>query len=90
MGIYNDFFGRTIDVAGLLTAQDIITQLKGVSLGEHVLIPANMLRHGGDVFLDDLTVADLERALHRPVTVVEQDGFSLVDAIFCGRIQEGE
>ncbi|QNL45512.1 DUF512 domain-containing protein [Oscillibacter hominis] len=90
VGIYNDFFGRTIDVAGLLTAQDIIAQLKGVSLGEHVLIPANMLRHGGDVFLDDLTVADLERALHRPVTVVEQDGFSLVDAIFCGRIQEGE
>ncbi|MBU5627152.1 DUF512 domain-containing protein [Oscillibacter sp. MSJ-2] len=90
IGIYNDFFGRTIDVAGLLTAQDIIAQLKGRSLGEHVLIPANMLRHGGDVFLDDLTVADLERALERPVTVVEQDGFSLVDAIFCGRIQEGE
>lgn len=90
VGIYNDFFGRTIDVAGLLTARDIIAQLKGKELGQHVLIPVNMLRHGGDVFLDDLTVPDLEQALHRPVTVVEQDGYALVEALFCDGIEEGK
>lgn len=88
VGIRNDFFGHTIDVAGLLTAQDIIAQLKERELGDHILLPANVLRHGGDVFLDDLTVEDVEQALGRPVTVVEQDGFSLVDAIFTRKERE--
>jgi len=40
-----------------------------------------MLRHGGDVFLDDLRVVDVERALGVPVTVVEQDGFDLLESM---------
>ncbi|MBD5160921.1 MAG: DUF512 domain-containing protein [Oscillibacter sp.] len=79
--IVNDFFGHTIDVAGLITGQDLIAQLKGKDLGGRLLIPVNMLRHGGDVFLDDLRVSDVEAALGVPVTVVEQDGFDLLDAI---------
>ncbi|MDE7261248.1 MAG: DUF512 domain-containing protein [Oscillospiraceae bacterium] len=79
--ITNDFFGHTIDVAGLITGRDLIAQLKGKDLGGRLLIPINMLRHGGDVFLDDLHVSDIEEALGVPVTVVEQDGFDLLDAI---------
>lgn len=79
--IVNDFFGHTIDVAGLITGQDLIAQLKGRDLGGRLLIPVNMLRHGGDVFLDDLRVSDVEVALGVPVTVVEQDGFDLLDAM---------
>ena len=82
IAVKNDFFGHTIDVAGLVTGQDLIAQLKKRDLGERVLIPANMLRHGGDVFLDDVTVEDVARELDRPVEVVEVDGYSLVDAIF--------
>ncbi len=81
LAIENDFFGHTIDVAGLITSQDLIAQLKGRELGERLLIPVNMLRHGGDVFLDDLHVSDVEKALGVRVTVVEQDGFDLLDAI---------
>ncbi|MBD5152550.1 MAG: DUF512 domain-containing protein [Oscillibacter sp.] len=81
IAIRNDFFGHTIDVAGLITGQDLITQLKGKELGGRLLIPVNMLRHGGDVFLDDLHVSDVERELGVPVTVVEQDGFDLLDAM---------
>ncbi|MDE7221241.1 MAG: DUF512 domain-containing protein [Oscillospiraceae bacterium] len=79
--IVNDFFGHTIDVAGLITGRDLIAQLKGKDLGARLLIPVNMLRHGGDVFLDDLHVSDVEKALGVPVTVVEQDGFDLLDAM---------
>ena len=81
--IVNDFFGHTIDVAGLVTAGDLIRQLtphKG-ELPGRLLLPVNMLRHGGDVFLDDLHVTDVERALGVKVRVVEQDGFDLLDAI---------
>ena len=81
VAIENDFFGHTIDVAGLITGGDLIAQLKGRDLGARLLIPVNMLRHGGDVFLDDLRVSDVEKALGIPVTVVEQDGFDLLDAM---------
>ncbi len=81
VAIKNDFFGHTIDVAGLITGQDLIAQLKDCELGERLLIPVNMLRHGGDVFLDDLRVCDVEAALGISVTVVEQDGFDLLDAM---------
>ena len=80
--IENHYFGTTIDVAGLVTATDIMEQLRGKPLGERLLLPANMLRHGGDVFLDDYHVSDVERALGVPVSISETDGFSLVDTIF--------
>ena len=79
--IVNDFFGHTIDVAGLVTGRDLIAQLRGKDLGERLLMPVNMLRHGGDVFLDDVRVSDVEEALGVPVTVVEQDGYDLLDAM---------
>ena len=80
--IENNFFGKTIDVAGLVTASDIMQQLKDKPLGDRLLIPANMLRHGGDVFLDDYRVCDVEEALRVPITVTDCDGFALVDSIF--------
>ena len=80
--VKNNFFGTTIDVAGLVTATDLMEQLRDKPLGQRLLIPANMLRHGGDVFLDDYRVSDVEAALGVPVVVTEGDGFSLVDVIF--------
>ncbi len=80
--LVNHFFGETIDVAGLITGKDLITQLRGKELGEKLLIPVNMLRHGEDVFLDDITIADVERELKVRVRPVKQDGFDLCDAIF--------
>ena len=82
--IENRFFGTTITVAGLVTGGDLIDQLRGKDLGQRLLIPVNMLRHGQDVFLDDVTVAQVEEALGVPVTPVNQDGFDLCDAIFGG------
>lgn len=82
--IINRFFGETITVAGLVTGGDLMDQLRGKELGERLLIPVNMLRHGQDVFLDDVTIAQVEEALGVPVTPVNQDGFDLCDAIFGG------
>ncbi len=82
IAVENDFFGHTIDVAGLLTGQDISAQLRGRDLGDRVLIPIHMMRHGETVFLDDYTVERLSRELGVPVQVVDEDGFALVDAMF--------
>lgn len=80
--IVNHFLGETITVSGLVTGGDLIAQLKGRELGERLLIPINMLRHGEDVFLDDITLGDVARELNVEVIPVNQDGFDLCDAIF--------
>ncbi len=79
--IVNRFFGETITVAGLVTGGDLIQQLRGKKLGKRLLIPANMLRSGENVFLDDVTTADVERELGVPVVPVPQDGYELLDAM---------
>lgn len=80
--IENDFFGRTVDVAGLISGGDMVTQLRGRELGKRLLIPASMLRHGGDVFLDDMTLEAAEKALCVPIIPVSNDGFEFASAIF--------
>ncbi len=79
--VRNDFFGGGVNVAGLLTGQDVLAQLKGRDLGEELLIPSVMLRQQGDVFLDDLSPADLEKAFGVPVHPVHNDGQQMLDAI---------
>lgn len=84
--IRNDFFGETITVTGLITGQDLMAQLKeqqakGVDLGETLLISAAMLRSGEQVFLDDVTIPQMEEALGLRVVIVESSGQDFVDAI---------
>ena len=79
--VENDFFGHTIDVAGLLTGQDIAAQLRGQVQGRRVLLPLHMLRHGETVFLDDYTVERLSEELGSPIQIVGVDGGDLLDAI---------
>ncbi len=80
--IRNDFFGHTITVAGLVTGGDLIAQLRGKALGRRLLIPASMLRSGERVFLDDVTVDEVERELDVQVVSVAQDGWELCEAMF--------
>ena len=79
--ITNHFFGEQITVSGLLTGQDIISQLRGKRLGGRILLPQNVLRSGEDYFLDDVTVADLEKALQVKVDIVKSSGHDFVRAV---------
>lgn len=78
--IKNNFLGETITVAGLITAGDLIEQLRGKDLGEELLIPRVMLNHDL-IFLDDKTTDDVERALNTRLVTVENDGYDLVKKI---------
>lgn len=79
--IKNNFFGENITVSGLVTGGDIIKQLKGKDLGKYLLIPKSMLRHDDDVFLDDTTVKDVEKALKVKVRVVNNDGYNFLNKL---------
>ena len=74
--VVNNYFGNTVTVAGLLTGQDIIAQLKGIT--GHLLIPSDMLNMSKRVFLDGISVKELEDALNVRVTVA---GDNLIDII---------
>ena len=82
--IVNDFFGHKITVSGLVTATDIINQLKDKDLGEELLIPSSMLRAEGDMFLDSITLEELSEKLNIKITPVDNDGYSLVEKILGG------
>ena len=79
--VKNHFFGESITVSGLITGQDLIGQLKDRDLGEKLLIPCSMLRQGEDVFLDDVSVEDLKKAVGVPVVVVDTGGEDLLNAV---------
>lgn len=79
--VRNDFFGEIITVSGLLTGQDLLAQLKGKALGDRLLLPQNVLKSGETVFLDDMTLAELEKALQVPIDIVKSSGQDLLDAI---------
>lgn len=79
--ITNRFFGERITVSGLLTGQDIIGQLQGKNLGERILLPQNVLRSGEDYFLDDITIAEMEKALQVKVDIVKSSGREFVNTI---------
>ena len=79
--IRNDFFGEQITVAGLITGQDLMTQLKGKPLGSRLLLPEVMFKNGEEVFLDDITRTQVETALQIPVHIVKSSGYDLLEAI---------
>ena len=79
--VRNDFFGETVDVAGLVTGGDLIAQLKGKPLGKRLFIPGCMLRHGENVFLDDVTLEDASAALGVPIIPLSNDAQTLIDAL---------
>lgn len=77
--IRNDFFGTDITVAGLITGQDLIAQLTGKNLGNYLLLPDVMLKNGEEVFLDDITLAQVKDALQIDIHIVQSNGMALLE-----------
>ncbi|MBR5979668.1 MAG: DUF512 domain-containing protein [Oscillospiraceae bacterium] len=80
-GVRNDFFGPTITVSGLLTATDILAQVKREDVrADRIILPEAVLRRDGDRFLDDITKEEFEQKMGLPVRT-DEDGADLLDAI---------
>ena len=78
----SDYWGQTMTVTGLLTGQDIVRSLQGTDLGDAVLIPSLMLKHGTTEFLDDMTVEAVAATLQTTVLQVG-DGASDLIKVCC-------
>ena len=79
--IRNDFYGPSITVAGLLTAQDILAQMKEVEIkADFLCMTEAVLRRDNDRFLDDVTREEFEDTLGKPLRLTN-DGMDLLDAM---------
>ncbi|HCE66496.1 MAG: FeS-binding protein [Geobacteraceae bacterium GWC2_55_20] len=59
--VENKLFGPTVTVSGLVAGNDIVAALAGHEIGEALLLPDVMLKEVEDVFLDDVTLEELQR-----------------------------
>ncbi len=73
--IKNNFWGKDVTVAGLITAHDLIEQLKDNCFKE-VIIPSIVLRPYTTEFLDGMNVKDVEKKLGVNLHIIE-DIYSL-------------
>jgi NifB/MoaA-like Fe-S oxidoreductase len=80
--IKNRFFGESITVSGLLTGKDISEQLRGLDLGDELLIPKNALRAEEMDFLCGMKLSELSEILSVPIRPIGEDGFEFFDALF--------
>ena len=79
--IKNNFFGETITVSGLLTATDLIDQLKDKELGETLYITRSMMKADEEIFLDNITLKQLEEKLNIEVMPCKNEGVDVVDKL---------
>ena len=81
--VKNRFFGPLVTVAGLLTGRDVLHALKGRKLGSMLMIPSDALKEDEGLFLDGMSLDQVERALK--VKVVPVGSFKDMVAALRGR-----
>ena len=79
--VKNRLFGESITVSGLITGGDIVHTLKGKEKADEIIIPPNCLRAEGDMFLDDMTVSQLEEMTGMKVRQNGSSGAELLSAM---------
>ena len=67
VAVESKFWGPGIGVAGLLTGGDFISALKSNVYGDFVVLPSECMIGDDYLFLDDLTMKDVENELRVPV-----------------------
>jgi putative radical SAM enzyme (TIGR03279 family) len=82
--IENKFFGTAVSVAGLLTGKDILKTIMGRTKADCLLVPDVTLKHGKDVFLDNVTLKDIGESLGMKVTPIESTPEGLLKGITDG------
>ena len=79
--IENTFFGKKITVSGLITGGDLISQLKDKELGEYLIINYSSLKDDDDVFLDDVSLFQVKKALGTKIIVANGTGEDFINKI---------
>ena len=83
-GIENKFFGPDVTVAGLLTGKDILDYFKQHPTPyKTLLFPSSMFKSKNElIFLDDVTLADVETVLGVNAVVTDCSGGTLAELFY--------
>ena len=88
-GVKNEFFGESVTCAGLVVGKDIERAAKSFENDyDELVIVRSMLRAGEDVFLDDMTVAELSASIKKPVRITECGGEDFFNGLTRDKINE--
>ena len=79
--VENNFFGDSVTVAGLLTGQDIINQLKDKDLGDSVWSTYRILNDEQTLTLDDMTLENISDALKTDFRVSKDSIYEIIQAV---------
>ncbi|HHT48881.1 MAG TPA: DUF512 domain-containing protein [Firmicutes bacterium] len=81
--VTNYFFGPEVTVTGLVTGEDICRALTRTDLKNSplLLLPRVMLRHPENVFLDGMTLQQLQAKVPLPIKVIDVDGEEVVKTL---------
>lgn len=93
--VENNFFGKSVTVAGLLTGRDIISTFSeriedtGIlpskkpknQLRPVILMPDIILRSGEDMLLDDISVKDISDALNVEIRIIDSTPAGLMKGL---------
>ena len=83
--IINNFFGPNITVTGLITGGDLIDELKGKELGDYLVLDRKMLKDDEYIFLDDVKLEDVKKALNTKVVLSPSLGEGFIRAVIDGK-----
>jgi len=78
--IENEYFGKDITVAGLISGKDL-SRAAGKIKAKTVFVPATMIKEGTKLTVDDLNIEEIGKSFMKEIIPVEVDGFMLVDKI---------
>lgn len=78
--VENNFFGRSVNVSGLLTGHDLLGQLKGIE-ADAIMLPRNMFREDMLITLDDQTDESLSKQLEQEIYLGSWDGFKFINEL---------
>lgn len=81
VAIKNKFFGGGVSVTGLICGSDLIQTLKHEEKTDEILISSSMLKAGEDIFLDDVTLEEVQNELGVNIVPTDNDGFVFVEHI---------
>jgi putative radical SAM enzyme (TIGR03279 family) len=81
----SEYWGQAMTVTGLLTGYDLINALQGKDLGDGLLVPSLMLKHGTTQFLDDRAIAEVAAELNTQIYVVGGSPADLIQSCLHAR-----
>ena len=82
LGVKNEFFGESVTCAGLVVGQDIERAVKAFDKNfDELVIVRSMLKSGEDIFLDDMTVAELSDRIGKKIRITECGGDSFFNSL---------